>query len=71
MSYTFPIAVLKNVLKIVNIYSHLFGAFLFVTLLFIVYRELRPRYESATTADIIVFSTFFFGVAICFLLSAW
>ncbi|KAF2252245.1 putative membrane protein [Trematosphaeria pertusa] len=54
----------------VNIHSHLIGSALFFTLPFILYESLRSRYESASTADIIVFSTFFFGVAICFLLSA-
>ena len=29
-----------------------------------------PRYASARLGEIIVFSTFFFGVAICFFLSA-
>ncbi|CAD6440153.1 17e83670-714d-4352-be45-86355690f663 [Sclerotinia trifoliorum] len=54
----------------INIYSHLFGSLLFATLPFILYRQIAPRYATATLADIIVFSTFFFGVAICFLLSA-
>ncbi|PMD61317.1 Hly-III related protein [Hyaloscypha bicolor E] len=54
----------------VNIYSHLFGAVLFVTLPFYVYAKVYPRYVSAQLGDIIVFSTFFFGVAICFFLSA-
>ncbi|ORY15640.1 hemolysin-III related-domain-containing protein, partial [Clohesyomyces aquaticus] len=54
----------------VNIHSHLVGSLLFSTLPFIVYGKLRPRYSSASTADIAVFSTFFFGVATYFLLSA-
>lgn len=54
----------------VNIYSHLIGSILFFTLPFIVYETLQSRYQTASTADIIVFSTFFFGVATCFLLSA-
>jgi adiponectin receptor len=54
----------------VNIFSHLFGALLFFTLPFIVYHEIYLRYPSASPADIAVFSTFFFGVAICFLLSS-
>lgn len=53
----------------VNIFSHLIGSVLFFSLPFIIYRELQPRYESANTADIVVFTTFFFGVAICFALS--
>ena len=54
----------------VNIHSHLIGSLLFFALPFILYDALYPRYETASKADIIVFSTFFFGVAICFLLSA-
>ncbi|KAG4034507.1 hypothetical protein MFRU_003g04670 [Monilinia fructicola] len=54
----------------VNIYSHLLGAILFATLPFVLYRQIAPRYATAAIADIVVFSTFFFGVAICFLLSA-
>ncbi|KAI9669491.1 MAG: hypothetical protein M1829_005080 [Trizodia sp. TS-e1964] len=56
---------------VVNIYSHLFGAVLFVALPFYTYSRVYPRYSSAQLGDIIVFSTFFFGVAICFFLSAW
>ncbi|PVH99832.1 Hly-III related protein [Periconia macrospinosa] len=55
---------------IVNIYSHLIGSALFFALPFLVYRHLRPRYSRAGTADVVVFATFFFGVATCFLLSA-
>ena len=55
---------------IVNIFSHLLGAALFFSLPVIVYNTIRDRYDSASTGDILVFSTFFFGVAICFLLSA-
>ncbi|KAH7083415.1 putative membrane protein [Paraphoma chrysanthemicola] len=54
----------------VNIFSHLLGSALFFLLPIPVYYSLQPRYGSATTADIVVFSTFFFGVAICFALSA-
>ncbi|TGO33529.1 hypothetical protein BHYA_0241g00020 [Botrytis hyacinthi] len=54
----------------INIYSHLFGSILFASLPFSLYRQIAPRYVTATIADIVVFSTFFFGVAICFLLSA-
>lgn len=55
---------------VVNIHSHLIGSILFFTLPIPVYNSLRPKYISATTADIAVFSTFFFGVAVCFALSA-
>lgn len=34
------------------------------------YNALWPRYTTASTADKVVFSTFFFGVATCFALSA-
>ncbi|KAH3919625.1 hypothetical protein HBI56_029110 [Parastagonospora nodorum] len=54
----------------VNIFSHLIGSVLFLALPVPVYRSLKPRYNTATTADIVVFSTFFFGVATCFALSA-
>ncbi|TGO46001.1 hypothetical protein BCON_0351g00090 [Botryotinia convoluta] len=59
-----------EIARSVNIYSHLFGSILFATLPFSLYRQIAPRYATATIADIVVFSTFFFGVAICFLLSA-
>ncbi|KAK0109754.1 hypothetical protein ONS95_002430 [Cadophora gregata] len=54
----------------VNIYSHLFGSVLFLILPVILYTNVFPRYSSATRGDIVVYSTFFFGVAICFFLSA-
>ncbi|RII10835.1 hypothetical protein CUC08_Gglean006835 [Alternaria sp. MG1] len=54
----------------VNIFSHLIGSVLFFALPIPVYYSLQPRYGTATTADVVVFSTFFFGVAICFALSA-
>ena len=54
----------------VNIFSHLIGSALFFALPIPVYYSLQPRYDTATTADVVVFSTFFFGVAICFALSA-
>lgn len=55
---------------IVNIYSHLFGALAFATLPVYVYTEIYSRYQTANVGDIVVFSTFFFGVAVCFMLSA-
>jgi adiponectin receptor len=33
--------------------------------------EIPPRYTIATTADVIVTSTYFIGVAICFVFSVW
>jgi adiponectin receptor len=54
----------------VNIHSHLLGSILFFTRPFIVYEDLELRYDTASTADVFVFATFFFGVAIGFFLSA-
>ena len=54
-----------------NIFSHLIGSALFFTLPIPVYYSLQqPKYTTATTADVIVFSTFFLGIGICFALSA-
>ncbi|KAM3072500.1 hypothetical protein ACMFMG_009298 [Clarireedia jacksonii] len=61
---------LSSLTATVNIHTHLLGSILFFALPIAIYTRLTPRYEKATTADIVVFSTFFFGVAICFLLSA-
>lgn len=54
----------------VNIYSHIIGAALFLTAPIYTYRALYLRYPRATRADIFVFATFFYGVSICFVLSA-
>lgn len=55
----------------VNIYSHLFGAAFFSILPAYFYTALMTTDEmKVTLADIVVFSTFFYGVAICFLLSS-
>ncbi|KAI9829970.1 MAG: hypothetical protein M1838_005846 [Thelocarpon superellum] len=55
--------------KLVNIHSHLFGAALFFA--FPAYYFLKhPYFQDAKPADFIVFSTFFFGVGICFFLSS-
>lgn len=53
----------------VNIFSHLIGSLLFLTLPFGIYKELAPRYATANKADLLVFASFFLGVAICFALS--
>lgn len=53
----------------VNIFSHLIGSMLFFALPAAVYRELRPRYETATTADMVVITIYLIGVAVCFLFS--
>jgi adiponectin receptor len=60
----------SNLSGVANIFSHLIGSALFFGLPIPVYSALQPRYPSASTADVVVFSTFFFGVAICFALSA-
>ncbi|PQE26750.1 hypothetical protein CJF31_00003440 [Rutstroemia sp. NJR-2017a BVV2] len=54
----------------INIHTHLLGSILFFTLPIFLYTSLTTRYPTATTADVFVFSTFFFGVAVCFALSA-
>lgn len=54
----------------VNIYSHLIGAAIFSTMPVYFYKSLHSSYLQATRAEMIVFSTFFYGVAICFLLSS-
>ncbi|KAJ9610334.1 hypothetical protein H2200_005111 [Cladophialophora chaetospira] len=54
----------------VNIYSHLFGALLFCLLPLYTLREVYPRQADADLWDVMVFAVFFYGVAICFFLSA-
>ncbi|KAH7378547.1 mPR-like GPCR protein [Cadophora sp. MPI-SDFR-AT-0126] len=54
----------------INIHSHLFGALLFLALPFIVCFDLFTHHSIGYSKDILVFSTFFFGVAVCFFLSA-
>ena len=56
--------------EFVNIHSHLFGAVLFLALPFFTYGISSYRDSSVKAGDIIVFSTFFYGVATCFLLSS-
>ncbi|KAI5924221.1 hemolysin-III channel protein-like protein Izh2 [Camillea tinctor] len=54
----------------VNIYSHVIGAIVFLVLpLYIFSSEVPPRYEIATVTDVLVCSTYFLGVAVCFILS--
>ena len=57
-------------LESVNIYSHLFGSALFAVMPVYVFEGVLPLYPTAGFADIVVFSTFYCGVAICFLFSA-
>lgn len=54
----------------INIYSHVIGAAIFLSMPIYTYRALYLRYPQATAADVVVFSTFFYGVSICFFLSA-
>ena len=54
----------------INIYSHVIGAAIFLIAPIYAYQALYLRYPLATPADIFVFSTFFYGVSICFVLSA-
>ncbi len=54
----------------VNVYSHVIGAAIFLTAPICTYQALYLRYPLATEADVFVFSTFFYGVSICFVLSA-
>lgn len=55
---------------LVNIYSHLVGSSLFLTLPIYTYHKVYLSYPSADWMDVLVFSTFHFGVAACFFLSA-
>jgi adiponectin receptor len=54
----------------VNIYSHLAGAVIFSISGVVLYQVIRPRYESATSSDIIAFGCFFAGAALCLGMSA-
>ncbi|GAB7350616.1 hypothetical protein MBLNU459_g1182t1 [Dothideomycetes sp. NU459] len=54
----------------VNIWSHLLGAITAVTFGIYAYRALHPRYERATTTDILVFSCYFVGATACLGMSA-
>lgn len=55
----------------INIWSHIIGCVLFLAIpIYVFTTEIPPRYRVATREDIIVCSTYFIGVAICFFLSA-
>ncbi|KAK2751000.1 hypothetical protein FQN57_000075 [Myotisia sp. PD_48] len=54
----------------VNIFSHLLPALLIIPFSIFFHHTIPPRYETATTADIVAFSCFFAGSGICFGLSA-
>lgn len=49
----------------VNIYTHLVGAILSLFAAALLYRELEPRYETATREDVYAFSCFFAGAVAC------
>lgn len=55
----------------VNIYSHILGALVFLSLPTYVFSvSLPPRYHIATPTDVLVCTTYLLGVAACFVLSA-
>ncbi|TVY46576.1 ADIPOR-like receptor [Lachnellula occidentalis] len=49
----------------VNIYSHLLGAVVFSISGVIIYSAVKPRYQTATSSDVLAFSFFFAGAALC------
>ncbi|KAH6705252.1 mPR-typeG-protein-coupled receptor [Leptodontidium sp. MPI-SDFR-AT-0119] len=55
--------------EIVNIYSYLLGAVLFVILVIYMYARVHNYHAATQIGDIIGFVTFFFGVILCFSLS--
>ena len=54
----------------INVYSHLIPALLSLPCAIAIYKLLQPRYERATQSDVIVFSCFFLGSALCLGMSA-
>jgi adiponectin receptor len=54
----------------VNIYTHLIPALGILPGALVLYQTLQPRYERATKSDVIAFSCFFLGAAICLSMSA-
>jgi len=54
----------------VNIYSHLVGAILSIAASTVLYRVLAPRYPTASSEDVFVFSCFFIGATACLGMSA-
>lgn len=54
----------------VNIWTHLLGAACSLLFSLYFYHALRPRYEQADAADILMFSCFFVGAALCLGMSA-
>ncbi|KAI0842212.1 HlyIII-domain-containing protein [Hypoxylon sp. FL0890] len=56
--------------EFVNIWTHLLGAFLFPTIGVWLYNVIAPRYGSANSSDVLVFSCFFAGAVLCLGMSA-
>ncbi|UZP39516.1 hypothetical protein NXS19_007332 [Fusarium pseudograminearum] len=54
----------------VNIWSHLLGAIVFLGSAAYVDQVVRPRYASASSADVLVFACFFGGAVVCLGMSA-
>ncbi|KAM0555802.1 hypothetical protein ACHAPJ_006199 [Fusarium lateritium] len=54
----------------VNIWTHLLGAIAFLASAAYVDRIVRPRYASASSADVVVFACFFGGAVLCLGMSA-
>lgn len=54
----------------VNIWTHLLGALAAIISSFYVYYVVHPRYEAATSSDVLVFSCFFGGAILCLGMSA-
>ena len=54
----------------INIYSHLVPALLSIPSAVVLYRALEPWYEQATQSDVVAFSCFFLGAAMCLGMSA-
>lgn len=54
----------------VNIWSHLLGAIVFLSLSLYLYLIIHPRFPTATTADVYAFGAFFAGAFLCLGMSA-
>ncbi|EME41550.1 hypothetical protein DOTSEDRAFT_73832 [Dothistroma septosporum NZE10] len=54
----------------VNIWSHLLGAIAAATTAIILYSTMRPRFNLATSEDVMVFACFFLGAVVCLGMSA-
>lgn len=54
----------------VNVYTHLLGALCFVLLCIPFYQALKPRYATASNADVLAFACFFLGAVLCLGISA-